>query len=238
MLRFVTKEHYWNSLDNGIENKIKRINPWHLKSIQDAVVADYLVGTSGKKVAEIGGGDTRILEWLASNNEVFNIETFEGEGNGPIGKIEHNGVNNIYCMVGDSENHIEPESFDIIFSVSVVEHIPNDELKNFVDDCWRILKPGGIMIHAVDMYVGSDSDVEPGRYNMERLNLYNQPFDADCFHPLEKIDIPMDKFPSFQTTFATNPDSMMRNWNRMVPQLAKLRAKAQSVSLMWGGKKI
>ena len=88
MLHFVTKECYWNSLDNGIENKIKRINTLCLNSIKGAVFADYFVGTRGNKVAKIGDGDTRILKWLSSHNEDFNLETFEGEGNGSISTPE------------------------------------------------------------------------------------------------------------------------------------------------------
>ena len=146
MLRFVTKEKYWDALDNGIEKKIKQLEPWQLKRIQDAVIADYLNGCAKKKIAEIGGGDTRILEWLSPDNEVFNIEPFEGAGNGPLGKIGHKGVNNIYCLIGESKKHIEGEAFDIVFSVSVVEHIVNDEFDRFINDCYRILKPGGVMV--------------------------------------------------------------------------------------------
>lgn len=171
-------------------------------------------------------------------NEVFNIEPFEGEGNGPVGKIGHEGVNNIYCLIGNSKEHIESESFDVVFSVSVVEHIKNDEFDHFIDDCWRILKPGGLMVHAVDMYLANDNDTEPGYYNLQRLKFYNSAFTSGKFQPLEEIQIAMSKFPSFQPGFATNPDSVMRNWNRMIPQLKQLRAKAQSTSLLWGGRKL
>lgn len=86
------------------------------------------------------------------------------------------------------------------------------------------------------MYLANDK--EPGYFNLQRLKLYNSVFTSGKFQPLEEIQIAMSKFPSFQPDFATNPDSMMRNWNQMVPQLKPLRAKAQSAFLLWGGKKL
>jgi hypothetical protein len=40
MLKFITKEEYFHALDEGVHQNIKNTTPWHLKSIQDVIVAD------------------------------------------------------------------------------------------------------------------------------------------------------------------------------------------------------
>jgi len=39
-------------------------------------------------------------------------------------------------------------SFDTVLSLAVLEHVT--DMKRLADDLWRLLKPGGIMFHAVD----------------------------------------------------------------------------------------
>jgi len=85
MFRFVTKKDYWGISDliglAEIESKAK--TPWHLKSIQDGIASSHLCDYSGKIVAEIGGGDSRLLPILARNNTCFNLEEFKGVAGGP-----------------------------------------------------------------------------------------------------------------------------------------------------------
>ncbi|BFM39388.1 hypothetical protein OLK001_13140 [Synechocystis sp. LKSZ1] len=45
---------------------------------------------------------------------------------------------------------IEAESLDCVHSISVLEHIMN--LPDMMKECFRILKPGGLMIHRYDPY--------------------------------------------------------------------------------------
>ena len=48
------------------------------------------------------------------------------------------------------------EDFDIVYSVSVIEHIPVEDLKIFHAELKRILKPGGIQIHSYDRPWGGE----------------------------------------------------------------------------------
>lgn len=38
------------------------------------------------------------------------------------------------------------ESFDIVLSISVIEHVANEGDSDFIKEIWRVLKPGGIVI--------------------------------------------------------------------------------------------
>ena len=50
MLKFITKQMYWGALDKGVEDQPgKGVFPWHLKSVQDAMVAFFLKDFSIKE---------------------------------------------------------------------------------------------------------------------------------------------------------------------------------------------
>ncbi|WP_306253043.1 hypothetical protein [Parvularcula sp. IMCC14364] len=88
MLRFITKKEYWKIIQDGIEEQLHPSGkPWHLKDIQDAVAAHYLLPTRGLKIAEIGGGKSRVLQSLSERNDVYNIDKFDGSNNGPKKKF-------------------------------------------------------------------------------------------------------------------------------------------------------
>jgi len=254
MFRFVTKKEYWDIVDSNILDRIKtkpnylwdlksilkaiktKPNPtWHLKSIQDAIAFSYLYKYSDKCIAEIGGGDSRVLPTLARKNICFNIEEFKGVGGGPKNEIRVKGITNILESVGNFPDSIKDEQFDAIFSISVVEHIPNKMLSDFFKDCHRILKPSGLMIHLIDVYLedaaGDNSNVS------RRVCNYGSFLNSKLFLPLEQPTITAEKDVYFLTSFATNPDNMMEEWNRLVPQLKNKRQISQSCTLLMVGRK-
>ena len=235
MLEFVTKSQYWQLLDSGVADKLPRPKfPWHLKSIQDAVVYKYMCDVEGKRLAEIGGGDSRLLRVLANKNQCNNIEKFEGQDGGPSHEVKIKNVCNINAFVGEFSTDLEISSFDIIFSVSVVEHISNEDINSFIRDCYRILKPGGQMIHLVDMYLS------PGRltYNESRATCYRSAFSSGLFEPETELRICSEEDLVFKESYCTNPDNVMYTWNQVAPSLRHVRETSQSVTLLWIGKAI
>ena len=45
-----------------------------------------------------------------------------------------------------------PEAcFDLVFSISTIEHVPSEQKRNFYKDMFRVLKPGGIIAHSIDI---------------------------------------------------------------------------------------
>src|SRR3546814_20583165 len=58
--------------------------------------------------------------------------------------------------------------FDVVFSISVLEHVPAAAIDGFWKDHARILKPGAVAYHAVDFYLGD----KPNDENERRLNSY------------------------------------------------------------------
>lgn len=232
MFDFIRKKQIWAALDAGLDGEITSKLGFQLKTMQDLAVFSHLKDVQGKVVGEIGGGDSRILPRIAESNECYNIEPFEGADNGPASEILISGVQNIRSVVGHNDPKLADSKFDVLFSVSVVEHVADADFANFWSDCIRILKPNGIMIHAIDMYI-SDS---PSEFWLNRFAAYRDAIINDSrVRPIAEV---FNGSLQFQTDMVSNPDNVMYNWKKISPALNELRQISQSVSLLLGVAKV
>ena len=143
------------------------------------------------------------------------------------------------CNIGESKGHIEDESYDILFSISVVEHVSNELLDNFFKDCHRILKPGGEMIHLIDIYVGTgtnereQSQYFKGRHDSYAEKFYHADGSPALFSSIVEANeaVVIDDF-VFRSEFATNPDSVMYDWRSIAPSLHEIRENTQLCTLL------
>lgn len=162
---------------------------------------------------------------------VFNIDPFEGADNGPSGEVKLAGVTNIFARLGKFDPQLADQSFDLLFSISVVEHVEDPDFAAFFDDCVRLLKPGGQMYHAIDMYLSeSPTPFWTNRWDMYRAAVSKR----DDVAPIGKV---FDGPAKFTTDLASNPDNIMYSWKQLSPSLDELRKQAQSVSLVIGVQK-
>lgn len=237
MLKFVSKQEYWDVEDSGILKSIPSDMPWHLKSIQDAIVFSHVHEIKDQVIAEIGGGNSRILPFLRKYNSCYNIDEFQGVGSGPNREVVLDKVQNVKTMIGKFSELLNPNFFDIIFSISVVEHVPNKELPNFFQDCQRILKPGGKMIHLIDIYL-EDSLEENTKFILPKLRRYESIFSEGLFVSPDPQSIITEKDLKFSAEFATNPDDIMNKWNKFSPKLRDKRSKSQNCSLIMVASKV
>jgi SAM-dependent methyltransferase len=225
MFDFVRKSDYWNSINSGQSQEIDPHGAFHLKTIQDLAVWSQLRELKGKVVAEIGGGNSRILKAMAGENTCYNIEKFEGADGGPAKEVIIPNVTNIHTFVGERSGKIPQNHFDVLFSVSVVEHVPDDALDAFLNESVDCLKEGGLLLHAIDLYIEDD----PSVYTKFRYDCYAKFLD----HPrLEPVGNVVRDAPKFSCSMATNPDNIMHGWAKVAPALDGLRQVAQSVSLI------
>jgi SAM-dependent methyltransferase len=101
---------------------------------------------------EIGGGYSRILPFFKDEIEGWNLDKFEGVGNGPKQIPKDHEYILVTENLGVFDDRLPDEYFDLVFSISVLEHInePDDILQNIMRDIDRILKPGGYSVHCID----------------------------------------------------------------------------------------
>ncbi len=232
MFDFVRKDALFTALDENLPKKLNAAAPFHMKTIQDCIVYGFLKDARDRDIAEIGGGDSRLLRVLAEHNRCVNMEPFDGNDGGPAKSVSIRHVKNIASLLGDFNDDIADESFDIVFSISVIEHIPNDRLDKFFEDGLRILRPGGLWLHAIDAYVGS----EPDRHVQKRIDIYRGW--AACPKKTEPVGEIFDGKAVFTADMASNPDDVMHSWGRVAPSLIKRRLQAQGVSAIVAARKI
>ena len=81
--------------------------------------------------------------------------------------------------VNAAETGFEDDSFDYISSLSTLEHVPGNEIKRILDECYRILKPGGILSCIIDLrdhYSYFDQSISIYnflQYSEKQWDLYN-----------------------------------------------------------------
>lgn len=222
MLKFIKKKEFFEWLDSKVANRADQT----LKGIQDAWILSQIGDTKGKKIAEIGGGNSRTLEKLVKKNQCWNIDKFEGAGAGPKNWRGSSKIKVIKSFMGDFSENLEDEFFDIVYSVSVIEHVPTDRIGDFFRDVARILKPGMLLYSAIDLYLGD----EPMPGATQRLNAYlNASIDGTGLEFLEAPEVSPEE--GFSCAYATNSDITMNVWNKVAPDLRGVRETCQSVSL-------
>lgn len=238
MLRFMTKEDVWSAMDAGFlhtddwtEANWRRFS---IKQMQDAVLLSMLNNPEGLDILEVGGGHSRTLPHLVENNRCTNADPVEGSGHGPVG-VDPDAVKwrHVFRAMGDTSEDLADASFDVVYSISVIEHVDTADFPRVFGDMARVLRPGGRMIHLVDTYL-QDFD----RDNAWGLSLCN-PLRAILLNGLVQAtgDILSNEDVFFRGAYATNPDTTMRVWNQMAPEIAPVRLSGQACSYIFEARK-
>lgn len=231
MLAVLEKNDYFQMFDNGLIDHA-RID---IKAAQDAWVRQELGNASGLRVAEAGGGNSRVLRTLKEKNECWNIDKLEGIGAGPkAGSFrQEEKIRQIYAFVGESSKEIPDNYFDVVFSISVIEHIPLHGIAPYFRDIARILKPGGLSLHAFDYYIGD----EPRPSVDDNIALIIRESEAETnMRFIESPNVPRPLL--FRSSYVSNSDLAMAVWNTMAPNLRNVRAACQAVTLKAAWRKI
>ena len=154
-LGYGTVRDYCDSFDhlrplataNGDLKDLQR--PWALKAVVGA-----LGGRAGR-ILEIGAGEPLVADLLARlGHEVWVVDPYDGSGNGPVEyerfRDEFPRVRFLREQFGTRARGLKRGSFDCIYSISVLEHVPADKMPDVTAGMRRFLRPDGLAIHAVD----------------------------------------------------------------------------------------
>ena len=218
MFDIIKKDEYFQCLDEDHGSR----KDHSLKGIQDAWVLRQLHDVSGKKIMEVGGGNSRVLPKL-QDNKLWNAEKFEGVGHGPVKKIEQAGVRIFPAFMGEF-NPDAPE-VDIIFSISVIEHIPFDRYDAAFEDMARCLAPGGTMFHAIDLPLAD----EPLETAQKRISGLIKAVERAGLNWREPPVLKKDAV--FRSDMASNSDLTMWQWANISEASRITGPKAQIVSI-------
>jgi|SRR5271157_386409 len=131
--------------------------PWTFKAILGTV-------PYGGRLLEIGAGEPIVAELLSClGYDVSVVEPYEGSGRGLLEyerfRKQYPEIHILRRWFTEDIDAFEPRTFDCIYSISVLEHIPTPELTGVFKAIDRLLKPDGRSIHALDYVVsGATSD--------------------------------------------------------------------------------
>ena len=135
-------------LDGDLKN-VQR--PWTVKAILGTV-------PQGGKLLEIGGGMPLVAGLLTElGYQVTLVDAYEGMGNGPteyetyVQQFPH--VTLVKRYFGSDLSGYEESSFDCIYSISVLEHVPQQGIQEIYEGIRKFLKPGGMSIHCIDVVI-------------------------------------------------------------------------------------
>jgi len=133
-------------------------NPWIMESHKFQ---------SSDKVLDVGGGYSKLPPYIQKETgcEVWVADDFGhsdgidwGRFDNPKVLVEKNpGIKYVMELVGNKDRSSLPDNyFDVVYSVSVLEHVSYD----FTPLVWKhmadLVKPGGKLIHSVEFYFPSN----------------------------------------------------------------------------------
>lgn len=137
----------------------KRINKIFskLKQYQDLLIFTFIQQNipKGSRLLEVGGGNSRLLKYFQNDYECWNIDKLEGCGNGPT-RVRPTKYRLILDYMGNFNAELPENYFDLIFSVSALEHVPeNSEIafSYILSDMNRVMKAGAYSLHCFDIVV-------------------------------------------------------------------------------------
>jgi hypothetical protein len=137
--------------------------PWMVKALWSLV-------PPGGRVVEIGAGQPYVADLLQQSGlDVTIVDPYDGSGNGPVEFERYRQGHPALTFVRarfDARivEQLPAESYDAVFSISVLEHLSEPELASVISGARALLRDGGHSIHNVDhSIIGFDRAVSLSR---------------------------------------------------------------------------
>jgi 2-polyprenyl-3-methyl-5-hydroxy-6-metoxy-1,4-benzoquinol methylase len=160
-LSYATVRDFCDSMDflknlTILNNDLKDVQrPWILKAIVRTVPV-------GSKLLEIGAGDPHVANLLSQlGYDVTVVDPYDGTGNGPKEYKELSrqfpNITIIRDFFTTETKGIDVDSFDCVYSISVLEHVPDSDLIELFKAVRKFGKSAKVKsIHAIDHVMQGD----------------------------------------------------------------------------------
>jgi glycosyltransferase involved in cell wall biosynthesis/ADP-heptose:LPS heptosyltransferase/ubiquinone/menaquinone biosynthesis C-methylase UbiE len=202
------------------------IDKCDLKAYQDLLVYNLIKTYIPKnsKLLEIGGGNSRVIEALKNDYECWNIDKFEGNGNGPTKFNLNNGVHFVLDYMGNFNSTLPDNYFDCVYSISTLEHVPENDktFENILKDMNRVLKPDGFSFHCFDVVI-------------QEHNIWTNEFLFYLFRKLKSLNnfIPLDNLRKDDGIFMMSKSGYEKFWQACTGKTYEEFGKPVSYNIFW-----
>jgi hypothetical protein len=192
---YATVRDYCESLDRlpqitGLDGDLKNVQrPWAVKALLRSVPPPA-------RILEIGGGEPVVSGFLNElGYDVTLVDPYDGFGNGPTEYEAYvEAFPTVKIVRGYFEPHMQispPASFDAVFSVSVLEHLPMEAAAKCFQAIGEFLAPGGASIHCFDFVLqglAEEYDLTIARNILnQQAQLENRPAESGFDDLLERL---------------------------------------------------
>lgn len=171
-LGVATVKDYCDSCDHmrplaSIATDLKDVQrPWMIKAIVSSVPI-------GGRICEIGAGEPFVADFLTQcGYDVTVVDPYDGSGQGPVQYEAFSAafpdIRFIRSNFGESVEGVTAGQFDAIYSISVLEHVPMDQVPSVCQGIRKYAKRGGKSIHAIDHVLRGAGDL----FHLQKLKLY------------------------------------------------------------------
>lgn len=153
-LSYATVRDYCDSVDRlpqitGADGDLKNVQrPWAVKTL-------LRILPPPARLLEIGGGEPIVSGFLSElGYDVTLVDPYDGSGNGPteyqryVQQFPH--VKLVRSYLAPGMRDFAARTFDAVFSVSVLEHVPPEPLRTCFQAIGELLRSGGVSMHCFD----------------------------------------------------------------------------------------
>lgn len=99
-----------------------------------------MLAKAGVDVVNVDPGERAAVGWPVNQESIGRLNRAFGT---------HVELRNCFL----EEAGLEPESFDLVYSISTIEHIPAEHLPSILAEVKRVLTPGGHCVLTVDLFL-------------------------------------------------------------------------------------
>lgn len=162
------KELRWATVSELMEMHRKGVPfaDWGIKGHNRPFILEYCRFRPEMRVVEVGGAYSDLPQYIAATFgcevhviDDFGVESGEAELWSRWGKREslrgrNPDVRYIFDRVGNfASSQIPLNYYDLIYTVSTLEHVPPESMADVFLHMERMLKPGGTMVHCIDLQI-------------------------------------------------------------------------------------
>lgn len=122
--------------------------PWALERAAAELV-------DGARVLDVGAGDSIFPVYLASRG--FDVTAVDVAFDGSL--ATRHGVDVNYVRADMSRIPMPSESFDVVFCISVIEHLPDTAVPRALTEMRRVVRAAGALLLTTDYYEDAEAEI-------------------------------------------------------------------------------